>query len=498
MTFFKLTALALASTLALTGCGSDSGGSGGNSTSTPNPSTPVIPPKPPVDNTLSELEQAKGIVNTAKQFILDNKAIKDAYEGASDILTEQQEQRINATFDVPADLSTYMSENNIAKLTSADIIALNAKNDANFKKALGNITLTPSSDFVAMQNANGEFTLSGTASITSQKNDYVYNDTTNTGDWVVTKDTFTTIFDGFKQKLNANTSSTTFKGAFGFNSINIGSGNKAVVLSSSSQGATVNAQFSDKVVVNEEFDINEANAAGITLQKAVIKLGDVMLKANDSVINARDLELGFLDMSYKRADGSLLVRTLPSTIKLTGQWRKQQPATDVTLSLNAVANEDDIKNVIKVTQDGRIEEAANKFVGVEIVASLKGQVARKNNSTTSSIPIDIQANVKRMTRKDIELQGLNAMVDGKKLYVTGKTILDTQYHVTCKCTQLNISQNNASVNLKFDVNNDFIIQNTSTGKFADIKVKGKVFGELLKNNGSINAKFTDNSFITLG
>ncbi len=205
-------------------------------------------------------------------------------------------------------------------------------------------------------------------------------------------------------------------------------------------------------------------------------------------------------MSRKLADGTLVVRTLPSTIKLTGQLVKEKPATNVTISLNAVANESDIKNVIKVTQDGNIEEAAGKFVGIEIVMSLKGTVARKNaNSTsTSTIPLDIQANLKRMSRDVVELQGLNASVDGKKLYVTGKTILDTEYNVSCKCTQLNITQNNAAVNLKFDVDNKFIIQNAKTGKFADITVNGKVFGELLQNNGKVSAKFKDNSFIPLG
>ncbi len=500
MKIFKLTALALASTLALVGCGggSDSDSSTNTNTTIPNGNGSAIPPKPPVDNKLSELDQAKSLINTAKQFILDNKAIKEAYEGASKILTEKQEQRIDVTFDIPKDLSTYMSENNVSRLTSADIITLTNKNDPKFKKALGDITLNPSSDFIAVQNANGEFTLSGTTSVVSQRGDYVYDTDTGPGKWVVVKDTFTTVFKGFKESLSSNTSNSTFNGGFGFNSIEIGSGSQAVVFSSLSQGATVSAKFSDKVLVNDEFDLSDVNEAGITLEKAVIKLGNVKLKANDSTIEARDLELAFLDMSHKRADGSLVVRTLPSTIKLTGQLIKEKPATDVTISLNAVANETDIKNVIKVTQDGDIEEVANKYVGVEIVMSLKGKVARKNTNATSSIPIDIQANLKRMSRKDIELQGLSASVDGKKLYVTGKTILDTQYHVTCKCTQLTITQNKAAINLKLDVDNDFIIQNTKTGKFADIKVNGKVFGELLENNGTVSAKFIDNSFIPLG
>lgn len=494
MKFFKLTALALASTLALAGCGSDSG-----KTTASNNNGSAIPPKPPVDNSLSELEQAKSIINTAKQFILDNKAIEDAYEGASEILTERQEQRISATFDVPTGIFYYMEENNLARLTSADIIAL--ANNASFKSALGDTTINPSSDFIATLSTDGQFKLSGTTLLTTTEYDYKYNSQTmNYEKTVVSKDAFTNIYKGYINALSSNTSTNNFKGSFGFNSINIGSGAEAVVFSSTSQGAMVNAQFSDKVLVNDEFDLNDINREGITLEKAVIKLGNVKLKANDSTIEARDLEMAFLDMSRKLADGTLVVRTLPSTIKLTGQLLKEKPATDVTISLNAVANEADIKNVIKVTQDGNIEEATGKFVGIEIVMSLKGKVARKNaNSTsTSTIPLDIQANLKRMSRDVVELQGLNASVDGKKLYVTGKTILDTEYNVSCKCTQLNITQNNAAVNLKFDVDNKFIIQNAKTGKFADITVNGEVFGELLQNNGTVSAKFKDNSFIPLG
>ena len=497
MKIFKLTALALASTLLLAGCGSDSNSSTSSTGNGSDNNGSTIPPKPPINNNLSELEQAKSLINTAKQFILDNKAIKDAYEGASDILTEKQEQRINYTFDVPEELFYYMEEKNVARLTSSDIIAL--ANDADFKIALGDISLKPSDDFVATLSTDGQFKLTGTTSVTSKKYDYKYNPkTTEYEKTLASEDTFTNIYNGYTNALNSNTSTDNFKGSFGFNRIDIGSGTEAVVFSSASKGATVSAQFSDKIVVNDDFDLNEINNAGITLEKATIKLGNLKLKANDSIIEARDIELAFLDMSHKLANGTLAVRTLPSTIKLTGQLIKEKPATNVTISLNAVASEKDIKNVIKVTEAGNIEEAKGQFVGVEVVLSLKGTVARKNTNATTTIPLDIQANLKRTARDVVELQGLNANVDGKKLYVTGKTILDTNYNVTCKCTQLDITQNNAAVNLKFDVDNNFIIQNNSTGKFADIKVNGKVFGELLQNNGTVSAKFKDNSFIPLG
>ncbi|WP_250163773.1 hypothetical protein [Psychrobacter sp. WY6] len=93
MKFFKLSALALASTLALAGCGDDNNNSSsGNGTNTPD-----VPVKPPVDNSLSEIEQAKEMIRTAKLFVSDNKAVTDAYEDVSDILTEKQDTRLGYT-----------------------------------------------------------------------------------------------------------------------------------------------------------------------------------------------------------------------------------------------------------------------------------------------------------------------------------------------------------------------------------------------------------------
>ena len=139
-------------------------------------------------------------------------------------------------------------------------------------------------------------------------------------------------------------------------------------------------------------------------------------------------------------------------------------------------------------------EDANRFVGLDLVLALKGTVAKKTGTTTATIPLDIQANLKRTARNMIELQGLSAWVDGKNLYVTGKTNLDANYNVVG--SQLKITQNNAVIVLNVDANNEFI--KDSMGKLSDIMVNGKDFGDLLENNGKLSAKFTDNSIIPLG
>ena len=485
MKFFKLSALALASTLALAGCGDDNNNSSsGNGTNTPD-----VPVKPPVDNSLSEIEQAKEMIRTAKLFVSDNKAVTDAYEDVSDILTEKQDTRLGYTFDIPSDLKYYMEENDVSQLTAADILAL--ANDAKFEVALGNITLTPENGFVATLSTDGKFTLNGTTKVDVEEYDYVYNPQTGLyGPVVVNQDSFKVAFDGFEDALSSNTSTDNFNGSLGFKSIKIGTGTDIVALNSSTKGATVSGQFSDKVVVNDEFDINDANREGITLEKAVIKLSSLKLTANDSVIEAKDFEFAALDVSRKLADNSLVVRTIPYKFAITGKMTKQKPMTDVEITLNATANDADIKKFIIIDEVGDIEEAANKYVGMEIVLAIKGKVTKEN---TTTIPLDFQANLKRTARNVIELQGLTASVEGKKLFVTGKSSLDNNYDVVS--TQFTVEQNKASIKLNVDANGDFI--KDKMGKLGDIMVNGKDYGDLMDNDGKVTAKFTDDSLIIL-
>ena len=492
MKVFQLTALTLASTLLLTGCGSDSDNNIGSNN---NSGLPSVPTKPPVNNNITEINQAKDIINTAKQFVADNVAITDAYKGASDILTERQQQRINATFELPSVLSYYMKEKNISTLNATSINAL-AK-DEEFNNYLNGITLLPKADFVATINNKGQLSVTGATSVKTETfdyYDYVLNPQTGQYEPTMSIDNFDVVYKGFEDALTTTESATSFTGKFGFDSINIGSGTDAVVFTSPSKGITVTGQFSDKVIVDEEFDLDDINNKGITLEKAVMKLDSVKMQANDSTIEAKGFELAFLGMSHKRADGQLVTLTLPTAIKLTGNLTKGAPATNASITLNAVANEADIKNIVKVTAQGNLTEDVNRFVGMDVVLALKGTVAKKNGTSTTLIPLDIQANLKRTARNVIELQGLSAWVDGKNLYMTGKTNLDANYNVMD--SQLKITQNNAVIVLNVDADNKFI--KDGMGKLSDIMVNGKDFGDLLENNGKLSAKFNDNSIIILG
>lgn len=486
MKFFKLSVLALATTLALSACGDDND----NNTSTNNGSgTPGNPSQPPVDNSLSDLEQAKEMIRTAKLFVSDNQAVTQAYEGASAIITDQQDDRLGYALDVPNDLFYYMQENNLSRLTAANIIAL--ANDEAFAVALGSIALIPAADFLATLNSDGQFALTGTTEVEIEDYEYDYNSQTGQFEEIVTvEDTFDLSFDGYQNALSSNTSTDNFKGSLGFKSIKIGTGKEAVLLSSTTKGATVNGQFSEKVTFNDEFDFAEANAAGVTLEKGVITLAKLRLEANDSVIEARNFAIEIMDISKELANGTLAVRTIPYKIDLTGQMIKQKPATNVTLTLNALANADDIKKFISVDNTGNMVEGAGSFVGMEVLLAIKGDVSKNDQLI---IPLDFQAQLERTARNAIELKGLTASVDGKTLYVTGESNLNDDYGVVS--SQFVIKQNNASITLNVDEDNDFITDNN--GKLGDIIVNGKDFGDLMDNDGKITAKFSDNSLIVL-
>ncbi|WP_201509932.1 hypothetical protein [Psychrobacter alimentarius] len=498
MKFFKLSTLALASVLALAGCGdnNDSVGNGAN--------TPDVPVKPPVDNSVSELDQAKEMIRTAKLFVSDNKAVTDAYEGVSDILTEKQDMRLGYTFDIPEGLAGYMRYNSISRLDAEDIIYLGKNGDTKdiienkpdstsdfYWDRFYDRKLEPSDDFLATLDADGKFTLTGSTKVNVKKYDYVYNSQTSSYEnSLIDEDVFTIVFDRFENALNSNTSTANFNGSLGFESIKIGTGADAVILSSNTKGATVNGQFSDKVVVNDDFDMNDVNEAGITLEKAIIKLGSLKLSANDSTIEAKDLEFAALDISKKLADNSLSVRTIPYKIAITGKLTKEKPATDIEITLNATANDDDIKKFLIVDDAGNIEEAANQYVGMEIVLAIKGDVTKESAMT---IPLDFQANLKRTARNVIELQGLTARVEDKKLFVKGQSTLNNSYDVVS--TQFTVEQNKASIKLNVDADGNFI--KDTMGKLGDIMVNGKDYGDLINNDGKITAKFIDNSLIVL-
>lgn len=476
MKAFKLSALALASAMALAGCGGDS--DGGNTGSN-------VPTQPPVDNNLSETQQAQSLINTAKQFIIDSNAIASAYENAGDILTSEQSDRVSTTLDAPDDLLWYMLENDVNTITAADIIAYNATitdNDVRY-----GIHFNPSSDFVAMIDTDGTFKVSGTTEIVVYDFNVTYDAIEGYQFEEVETDRFDATYNGLIS--TGNITDTSLNSQYGFNSINIGEGADAVLISSASQGIKTSFVINNDIA-NDDFDIGDET---IELARDTITLGEATIKANDSVVQAKNVSFVSMELAKQIDADNVVTHSLPTMINLEGHYKKGTPATDVALTLNVAANENAIKNIVSLTNEGDFVEANNQFVDMTMLMSLKGMVSKQTNTTTKTIPLDIQANLERVAKDTLSLKGLSAMVDGKSLYITGKSQFDANYDVMN--TELTIKQNNASVVLKLDANGDFV--KDSNGKIADIMVNGKDYGDLLENNGSVNAKFADNSFVVL-
>ncbi len=382
-----------------------------------------------------------------------------------------------------------MYDNKIAQLTQADILAL--KNDETFKEyTYGNI-LVPSSDFIAKMSADNKFSLEGGLDITSQNIDYIYNSTTKRSDKVVTTvDTFGVIYKGFINTLYTNTPMTNPAGNLGFDNLTIGSGAERMVLSSATKGIKMQGQFSEAVVYNDDFDFSDAQAKGIRLQKATLGFQDLKLVANDSVIDAQDFEFVVMDISNKLADGTTVVQTVPYKLALTGKLNKKMPITDVSITLNMNANEADIKNHVRIDENGDLKEADGTYVGMTALLAAKGQLTKDNAVV---IPLDFQANLTRTGRDQITLESLNASVEGKTLLIEGVSDLKAADKATK--TTLTFKQGNAHLTLNMNSDNDFIEK--SAGKLGDIMVGNNDYGDLYDNNGQITARFTDNSLIVL-
>ena len=482
MKIFKLSALALASTLALAGCGSDND----NIIVDTKPGTPT---QPPVDNSLSEIDQAKEMIRTAKLFVSDNYAVKTAYENVGEILTNKQQNRLSDALGVPEGIYYYMEMKDLNKITAAEINKL--ANNQDFINAMSGLVLKPNSNFMATLSAQGTFQLSGTTEVQSSDIDYSYNPKTGrVEETILSTDKFTSVYDGYINSLTSNTSAKSFAGKFGFNSLKIGTGAEAITLTSANQGLNITGEFSGKVAVNDDFDLDDTHDAGIKLEKAIATLKNVKLVANDSMIEAKNLKFAILDITNTLPDGSEVFITLPYQLELTGHMKKDKPVTDVEITLNAVANDSDLKKVIKLNKDDELEEQAGKFVGMEMLLWVKGKVTKEKGAV---IPLDFQANLERTARNKVQLKGLTATVEGKTLFVEGETNLNTDYSV--KNSQLKVKQNKAFVILNIDKDNKFI--KDSQGKLADIMVGTKDYGDLMDNDGKITAKFINNDLIVL-
>ena len=464
----------------LTACG----GSDSSSSSTGNATNP------PVNTSLSEIEQAKEIIRTAKLFITDADSVEKTYENASALLTDKQQQRFGTVMDVPFFLHEYMRENNLTTLTAEQIKTLTQRTDSydTLYSILGDVSLVPSSDFSIKRGTDDTLSVNGT--LTLNQDIYEYDSAANNyNETLLTTESYIANFNGYSDtmdKVQNNTSTVT--GGFGFNSITIGTGAEAVVIKANPTAGTFTAKLSKNIDYNYNYGLEDAKNAGVSLNKGEASFKNVVLTANNNTVVADELSASALDIT-NTVDGKTISRTIPYQFKVAGQLKMAVPKTDVAISLNATAKDTDVKNIFTIDANGDAVERNNMTVPVTALISIKGQATGENNKT---IPLDFQATLNRKANKVISLDNLVATVEGKTLYALGTSNFDANNELLN--SEVTFKQNKATITVKFDKNNDAISTN---GKLADILVNGKDYGDLIQNGSMITAKFTDNSLITL-
>lgn len=471
----------MSSVLALTACGgdSDSGFSGvtgqapiGNATN------------PPVDVNLSNLEQAKEMVRTAKLFVNDADAVADVYRDTTLFIGENDANRLNGFLRFASDLQVYMKEQRRTRITGVDINKALASADVDEYNYVADPNL------VATLSPEGKFNLNGKVTITNNEIRHGWEPKRGLYKEIVSSDTYPVSFSNFENNVtDQNTNKVTL--SYGFDKITVGSGDKLTTLSASSDALKAQATFNKSVNFNDDFEFENAYKNGVKLLDAVITLSQVTLASAKGQLKAHDLEIRVIDVTKTDASGKLVSASqVPYQIKFNADLTNKAPQTDLKVTVNAKANKDDLQKYLTFDEYGYATEMADKRVPLTALLSVKGNVTKE---TGKVIPLDFQSQLKRTAKNQVLLENLTAQVEGKTLYAVGESQLNADNEVTK--TTITFKQNKAYVTANFDENMEVITD--KTGKINDIKVGDEDFGDLYDKGSMIEAKFTDNTTIVL-
>ncbi len=472
------TGIALSS-LALVACG------GGSSSDKKEP----VAKSDTIDNTgkpnpaKSDLKVAKDFIRTAKLFVLDARVVKDVYENAADVISDQQIERLNTAINVPEEIKSYMQKKGLSKFTFADVTGFNESQD-------GRLVLTHRDKFNITLDADD--TLKMTGSFVVKQTEFYINSSWDgvNSKWVHKKfienmDEFAVVYKNFVDDSISTVNSKKVDLSFGFDSMVIGTGSEKLTVTAKEKSLRLLGTMSSKIVADDDFDIDDAHKKGITLQKGTLSLSDVTIATASNTIDVNKIELFMLDMMNK----DKRVRSIPYHFALDGNLKMSAPKTDVKITLDLTAKNSDVKSRLQVTKNGKVEEKTGKYLPMTAKLGLKGDVTKK---TGSVIPLDFTANLKRNSSTSIKLESLVAKVEGKTLKVTGNTVFDKNKK-EAKGSTFVLSQGKASATIKLDKNNDIIAK--ANGKVSDVMVNGKDYGDIFDTGSMFKTKFSDDKFI---
>lgn len=455
-TQFKLSALLLGISVAMTGCG------GGGSDS------PAASGSSDADN----LQKVKEFVNTTNSIISGLEKISSDYQPATELVSDAVPElslAASQTVDI-IDLIDRDAAGTTKNYTSQQITALiNAAEDGDVGSVLEaritNNTLTAQA--VANQvTVSGSYTYeplegwsygpSGAtplfgAPVTVQLSNFSINDASPAGNTLQ-----------YTVKKDSTVSVTT-------------SGNDKASLVAK-DNSVINAQFA--ITTTIEGAINN----GTVPQKISLDAHNLELlngTALSQTFTVNKLALNAQQVTYKYgAQGEQKISLLPTSISLDAKLA--QGTDNLGLKIDVKVNNDLSKPII-LDQGGN--ETATSFIDANIAINLSAQLKVGTSSNTFNSVLE----AKRTEFRKGEVSNLSVELNGKKL--TGQATFDLS------------NEENPKIGLLLKHPNGASTATTDATHFtkSDIEVAGKSYGQIIRlTNGTFQAKFNDNSIIVIG
>lgn len=486
-------AIACSTVLVACGGGGDSASTSGN---TSNGNTPV--------NTISDLDKAKALINSAHNMVLDAEAVSTAYQNVGETWTFEGAGGLNLGLDAIASLMSSAAEEPAGTYTGNRLAAL-------FNDSLSdNTQVQASSDAELIISANREVSFKGTLTIKELE----YGQYTSSGVFqpVYGQPTYVS-FENIKLLLpNLNTVSNVSEGKiFAQGAIRVlptvtaSAGSSLATLNlTGTQAHTVTAKFADNKSLQQRFDSDVDFEQQVTEATVHLDRVQVVTQSPVSTFNLTKLDLtaktamvDVLDQDKKRIEQRKTL--LPTAFAVQGGFETAQaPATKGNLDLKVTLDNPDL-NKVYYTQEqfvrwgsqagqGYTQETESqgqdsaRFAQLSLALNLKGEL-----TTSRKVPFDVTVTAKRSQFEQPSYGEAVLKLNGETLTLKDKTttLSGGREQVVITVTH----PNGAFVDVTY-VDDEFIS--------APVKVGSTVHGNINEiSGGAYVAKFTDNTIIGL-
>jgi len=477
----QLTALALACTFVLTGCGGGSSESSG----TNGGSTIVVP-------TMTDLEKAKDLVQTAHLIVTDAQNIRAAYTPVLESLNNPAVEGLNNTLGFIADLQSGAFNYGVSDNVSDSLTGSDIDNEFNSNDNPYWVTAAPNAKISV--NQNGDFVLNGDFKIKEleyQEYDYKTGGIINrykpevsfyANNVMVTGGNVDTVSKVFTSTI-ANQGSVTVTAGLQKASLSfVGTGINTVT----------ETYTSAKSYRNRMIDWNNAESYDINTEadKIVIDLNGATLTTTNPAAtiaaNMFKLTLEKKEMSVANtnnvATAQKIKNIVPTSLQLTGQFKMPTPNTD--LELNVKIDLDPTSQLMVDANNSDTVENDTHFAKGTFFVGLKGSTFVDNKT----IPLDLQLTGKRADYLAVEATNIVIKVNNRTLNATAVSMR----HVDLPTTTFTLNSGNGA-STTFTLDDD----SNPVGSI-DVKVAGLTYGTISKqSSGLFVARFNDNSIIAL-